>query len=192
MSPTLSSMVNYRRNYLKGGSYFFTVVTDKRAKILCSPLARVCLKQAVKSCQRQFPFEGIAWVLLEDHLHTIWTLPKNDNRYSQRWGFIKKEFTKVYLAQGGSEQQRSESRKSKRERGVWQRRFWEHTLRDEHDIARHIDYIHYNPVKHGLVNRAQDYSYSTFHKYVELGIYDKSWGCDGDMDFVDISASVGE
>ena len=192
MPSTLSSMVNYRRNYVNGGSYFFTVVTDNRAKILCSPLARACLRKAVRTCQQQFPFESVAWVLLEDHLHTIWTLPKNDTRYSARWGFIKKEFTKVYLAHGGNEQKRSNSRQSKRERGIWQRRFWEHTLQDEHDMARHFDYIHYNAVKHGVVNCAKDYGYSTFHKYVELGIYDKNWGCDKTKDFVDISTTVGE
>ena len=118
MLPTLTSMVKYRRNYVQGGSYFFTVVINKRAKILCSELARACLRQAVKSCQKHFPFQGVVWVLFEDYLHTIWILPKNDSRYSQRWGFIKKEFTKAYIANGGSEQNRSKSRISKRERGI--------------------------------------------------------------------------
>jgi len=192
MSSTLSSMVKYRRNYLQGGTYFFTVVTNNRAKILCSPLARTCLRQAVLSCQRHFPFESVAWVLLEDHLHTIWTLPEKDNNYSARWGYIKKEFTKSYLANGGTEAQRSESRKSKRERGIWQRRFWEHTLRNEEDFIKHFDYIHYNPVKHGLVNCAREYQYSTFHKYLALGVYPEEWGYGTVEDFEGIWDTVGE
>ena len=185
-------MVEYRRNYVKGGAYFFTVVTDNRAKILCSPLARQCLRQAVQKCQQRFPFKSIAWVLLEDHLHTIWTLPENDNQYSMRWGFIKKEFTKVYLAGGGTEQPLNESRKSKRERGIWQRKFWEHTLRDERDFQRHVDYIHYNPVKHGLVSSPKEYTYSTFHQFVESGMYEEDWGCKDVMDFSTLTTTVGE
>ena len=115
-------------------------------------------------------------VLLDDHLHTIWTLPEGDTRYSARWGWIKKEFTKAYLATGGNEQSRSESRIRQRRRGVLQRRFWEHMLRDEVDYPRHFDYIHYNPIKHGYVESVKDWPYSTFHRWVKRGVYPLDWG----------------
>lgn len=114
-------------------------------------------------------------VLLDDHLHAIWTLPDGDTRYSARWGWIKKEFTKAYLAAGGEEQPRSDSRLRQRRRGVLQRRFWEHALRDEEDYARHFDYLHYNPVKHGYAERVKDWPYSTFHRYVRQGVYGPHW-----------------
>jgi hypothetical protein len=94
-----------------------------------------------------------------------------------RWGFIKKEFTKAWLLANGIEQPRSKSRVQQRRRGVWQRRFWEHTLRNENDYARHFDYLHYNPVKHGYVERVRDWHYSTFHRWVKQGVYDVNWGC---------------
>lgn len=170
-------MPNYRRNYTSGGSYFFTVVTNNRAKILLVDGARRILREAIKDCQARWPFEIDAFVLLGDHLHTIWTLPANDANYSLCWSYIKKEFSKRYLAAGGQEQERNDSRQHRRERGFWQRRFWEHALRDEKDFERHVDYIHYNPVKHGLVSRAKDYPHSTFHRYQRQGVYDSSWGC---------------
>ena len=185
-------MPTYRRNFVPGGTYFFTVVTHNRAKILRSERARTCLRQAVTGCQARWSFRSLAWVLLDDHLHTIWTLPENDDRFPQRWSWIKKEFTKAYLASGGQEQARSLSRRSRRERGVWQRRFWEHTLRNDEDLRRHLDYIHYNPVKHGLVSCPGDYAYSSFHRYVAAGMYEATWGCGAGLEFEDISKTVGE
>jgi putative transposase len=170
-------MPNYRRNYLSGGSYFFTVVTENRARILLSDIAKQALRESIKDCQKRWTFEVDAFVLLEDHLHTIWTLPEIDTNYSLRWSYIKKEFSKRYLIAGGKEQERGDSRQHRRERGIWQRRFWEHTLRDEKDFERHVDYIHYNPVKHALVTCAKDYSHSTFHRYQKRGVYDLNWGC---------------
>jgi putative transposase len=185
-------MPNYRRHYLPGGSYFFTVVTEYRAKILGSELARSCLRKAIKDCQVRWAFETVAFVLLEDHLHALWTLPEGDDRYSLRWSWIKKEFSKTYLAGGGQEQKRRASKRTRRERGFWQRRFWEHSLRDEQDFEKHVDYIHYNPVKHKLVTCPKDYPYSTFHSYVKQGVYDSSWGCDAVPDFSGVEATTGE
>lgn len=175
-------MPNYKRNFVKGGSYFFTVVTQNRNKIFFSNLSRQHLRNAIKSCQERWFFEGVAWVLLDDHLHTVWTLPDGDDNYSKRWSYIKREFTQAYLANNKQTEFRSTSKKSKRERGVWQRRFWEHTLRNETDFQNHIDYIHYNPVKHGLVDHAKDYPFSTFSQYVRDGVYDENWGISKDID----------
>jgi putative transposase len=184
-------MSDYRRCYLPGGSFFFTAVTERRVAILCSDLARSCLRAAFFDCRRRWPFRVDALVLLEDHLHTIWTLPLNDPDYSKRWGWIKKEFTKLWLASGGVEQQRTASRLRYRRRGVWQRRFWEHALHDARDYARHFDYVHYNPVKHGLVDCARDWPFSTFHRWVKRGVYEPNWGCrnNGVMDFDDLKAT---
>lgn len=184
-------MPNYRRTYVSGGSYFFTVVTHQRADILLSELARDTLRNAIETCRVNAPFQVDAFVLLPNHLHTIWTLPEGDSNYSFRWSFIKKEFTKHYVAQGGKALKQSKSREEKFERGIWQRRFWEHTLSDEKDFERHVDYIHYNPVKHGLVACPKDYAYSTFHSYVRRGIYPLEWGCQ-EMSFADITTTVGE
>jgi putative transposase len=182
-------MPNYRRNYLSGSSYFFTVVTANRAKILLSDIAREALRETIKDCRARWPFEVDAFVLLEDHLHTIWTFSENNINYSIYWSYIKKEFSKRYLASGGTEQIRSDSRQVRRERGIWQRRFWEHTLRDEKDFERHVDYIHYNPVKHGVVACPKHYPYSTFKRYQQRGVYAIDWGCK-EVDFKDLA--VGE
>jgi putative transposase len=184
-------MPNYRRVRVLGGGYFFTVVTYQRSQILLSELARDTLRKAIKACRIRAPFQVNAFVLLPDHLHTIWTLPEGDNNYSFRWSFIKKEFSRQYVAQGGKESKQSKSREQKFEHGIWQRRFWEHTIRDEKDFERHVDYIHYNPVKHGLVNCPKDYAYSTFHSYVKRGIYELEWGCQ-EMSFADLETTVGE
>jgi putative transposase len=184
-------MPNYRRVHVAGGSYFFTVVTYQRANILLSDLARATLRAAIKECQERAPFQVDAFVLLRDHLHTIWTLPEGDSNYSFRWSFIKKEFSKRYLVGGGEEQKPSDSRAKQAERGIWQRRFWEHAIKDEKDFERHVDYIHYNPVKHGLVACPKDYEYSTFHRYVQRGVYPLEWGCQ-EIPFADLKTTVGE
>jgi putative transposase len=169
-------MSDYRRAYVPGGSFFFTLVTEHRAPLFRDNAARTLLGTALRNCRQNWPFRMDALVLLDDHLHAIWTLPKNDSRYSARWGFIKKEFTKAWLEAEGDEQPRSPSRLKQRRRGVWQRRFWEHVIRDENDYAKHFDYLHYNPVKHGYVKQAKDWPYSTLHRYIKQGVYDADWG----------------
>lgn len=171
-------MSHFRRCYVPGGSYFFTVVTERRARILANDLARDLMRAAFRDCLQRWPaFRVDAMVMLPDHLHAIWTLPPNDMDYSKRWGAIKKHFTQSWLANGGIEKPVSNSRIRYRRRGVWQRRFMEHTLRDEQDYARHFDYIHYNPVKHGLVTCPRDWPYSTFHHWLNKGAYVSHWGC---------------
>ena len=189
------SMSHYRRCYVPGGSFFFTVVTDRRAPILGTDLARDLLRAAFRDCfDRWPPFRVDAMVMLDNHLHAIWTLPPDDADYSKRWGAIKKHYTQSWLALGGSEKPLTASRIRHRRRGVWQPRFWEHALRDERDYARHFDYIHYNPVKHGLVECPRDWPYSTFHHWVKQGVYDPQWGCGiaERLDFSDLAETVGE
>jgi|SRR5579885_1079845 len=171
-------MPHYRRNYVPGGTYFFTVVTHQRRPILTSELGRRCLREALLQVQQKHPFEVFAIVLLPDHLHTIWTLPPKDANFSLRWRKIKEEFTRSYLAGGGQEGSSTISRRRHRERAVWQRRFWEHTCRDEEDLKRFLDYLHWNPVKHRLAARVRDYPWSSFHRFVQLGEYDLDWGGD--------------
>jgi putative transposase len=166
----------YRRFFIPGGTYFFTVVTYERRPILTDPLGRSCLRAAIRNVQANRPFEVIALVLLPDHLHAIWTLPPGDSAYASRWSQIKESFTRLFLASGGTEGFRNATRVRRRERSVWQRRYWEHTCRDEDDLKRCIDYIHWNPVKHGLVERVQDYPWSTFHRFARLGDYDVDKG----------------
>jgi putative transposase len=133
-------MTGYRRSLLKGGSYFFTVVTYDRLPILTSNKARAILHSAWIDVRKRFPFTTVAVCLLPDHLHCIWSLPENDADYSVRWKEIKRLFTKEYLQKIGPGEIRSESRMKKGEAAIWQRRFWEHTIRDEDDLNRHIDY----------------------------------------------------
>jgi len=168
-------MSEYRRVYVPGGTYFFTVVTEGRARLFASDRARQLLGSVMRQCFQRRPVEIAALVLLPDHLHTLWTLPPGDQEYSLRWRWIKREFTRHWLALGGREQNRAKSRVRERRRGVWQRRFWEHTIRDEADLEAHFDYIHYNPVKHRLVTRPRDWPWSSFHRWVNNGHYDIDW-----------------
>jgi putative transposase len=169
-------MPEYRRNKLQGGTYFFTVVTYQRRPILTGERERAILHNAIIDVQNRFPFETIAICLLPEHIHCIWQLPENDDNYSVRWKEIKRLFTKDYIAQIGSGGWRNTSHVKKNEASLWQRRFWEHTIRDEKDLNNHIDYIHYNPVKHGLVQAVFEYPWSSFHRYVKEGFYEKEWG----------------
>ena len=139
--------------------------------------SREVLDEIIKETQRSRPFKIDAWVLLPDHFHSIWTLPENDSDYSKRWGLIKAAYTKRVgktLVEEG--QTPSESRIKHREGLVWQRRFWEHRIRDEKDYETHCDYIHYNPVKHGLTSAPKDWPHSSFNTYVDQGIYSPGWG----------------
>ncbi|MHC4351532.1 MAG: REP-associated tyrosine transposase, partial [Planctomycetota bacterium] len=128
-------------------------------------------RNAWQGVRKTRPFEVVAVCLLPEHLHCLWRLPEGDNDFSERWRLIKKGFTLRYLRFGGHESGQSPSREKKRERGIWQRRFWEHQIRDQEDLHRHVDYIHYNPVKHGLVKAVEDRPWSTYHRFVRDGFY---------------------
>jgi len=184
-------MSNWRRVFEPGGTYCFTLVTEGRAPIFADPRARAILRRALLAAKARWPFEILAIALMPDHLHTVWRLPENDCRYSMRIGWIKKEFTKAWLAFGGPEQARSPSRLRHRRRGVLQRRFWEHTIRSDEDLARHLDYIHFNPVRHGYVGCPREWPWSSFHRYCRAGVYAPDWGC-GDVDLPDLAGRIGE
>ena len=171
-------MSTYRRARIAGGTYFFTVVTHRRRPVFSMAEARTMLRSAIHEVRGLHPFVIDAWVLLPDHLHCIWTLPPGDMDYSIRWGKIKAGFSRRASDLLYDESLLGSSRKKKRESSVWQRRFWEHTIGDERDLRRHMDYIHYNPVKHGLVENVRDWPYSTFHRLVQQGIYSQKWGAD--------------
>jgi putative transposase len=185
-------MPNYRRSRT-GSTYFFTIVTESRQRILTSEHARDALRNAFAETQTQMPFHVDAIVVLEDHLHTIWTLPESDTNYSTRLALLKKTFTQTYLQYGGTEQPVRASKARKRERGVWQRRFWEHTIQTDERYARLMDYIHYNPVKHGYVQCARDHPFSSFARCVCEGLYEEDWGCleRGGLGFEDVLEFVG-
>jgi putative transposase len=164
-------MVIYRRNIIPGTRYFFTVtLLDRASRLLVERIDD--LRAAFRTARIRRPFTVDAIVVLPDHLHCVWTLPKSDANYALRWREIKSMFSR----QIPPEEQRSSARINKGERGIWQRRYWEHTLRDEEDVERHIDYIHYNPVKHGHVTRISDWPFSSFHRFVRRGIYPLNWG----------------
>ncbi len=157
-------MPEYRRVRIPGGTYFFTVVTHERRPILCSPQSRAALRQAIVDTRRDRPFVSIAWVLLPDHLHTIWQLPEDDADYPTRWRLIKARFSRL-IGPTLLPVEIVASRDKRAERYVWQRRYWEHVIRNEDDLRRHVDYIHYNPVKHGLAADPEAWPYSTYHRY---------------------------
>jgi putative transposase len=169
-------MPEYRRCYVPGGTFFFTVVAADRRPIMATDLARRCLHHAIEEVRVVWPFQLIAIVLVPEHIHAIWTLPQGDVRYPLRWKRIKEIFTRQYLDHGGHEARRDASRIRQGERGVWQRRYWEHTVRDEEDLKRCVDYVHWNPKKHGLVADVADWPWSSFHRFVKLGEYDRNWG----------------
>ncbi len=168
-------MSDYRRYFVAGGTYFFTVVMDGRATLFADAAARRLLGSVFRRCIVHRPMSVLAIVLLPDHLHCLWVLPPGDCAYSGRWRWLKGEFTRHWLSLGGREQPPSASLGRERRRGVWQRRFWEHSIRDEMDLERHADYIHYNPVRHKLVNRPRDWPWSSFHRWVRLGHYPIGW-----------------
>ena len=164
-----------------GGTYFFTVVMYKRQRIFNDDVVVDMLREAFKTVRAELPFTIDAMVVLPDHLHCIWTMPEHDDDFSTRWKKIKTYFTKTYKYRvGGAITQPTKSMQNKGEIGLWQRRFWEHTIRDDKDYQRHCDYIHYNPVKHGLVDRVSKWKYSSFPRFVEKGIYPINWAGPGD------------
>ena len=173
--------MRYRRARTKGGTYFFTGVTFKREKILTIPENVKLLREAFRYVMDRHTFKIDAFVLLPEHLHCIWTLPQDDRDFSMRWWLVKSYFTRK------CDQRYKhipwESRKNKKERALWQRRFWEHLIRDEKDMITHVEYIHYNPVKHGLVAAPKEWKHSSFHRYVRKGTYNHEWGAGYEIKF---------
>ena len=168
-------MPNYRRWKIEGGVYFFTLVTHGRRPVFAAESARALLRKAFEAAQARRPFKLDAIVLLPDHLHMIWRLPDGDSDFSRRIAAIKYAFTRSYLGTGGMESPPPNGAKRHRNRGVWQKRFYEHCIRDSRDFKRHLDYIHVNPVKHGLVAWPRDWAWSTFHRYFQQGEYERDW-----------------
>jgi len=169
----------YRRLKKAGGTYFFTVVTHGRRPILTCPEVRQALREGISKVRQSRPFSIEAWVLLPDHLHAIWTLPEHDAGYAARWAVIKSCVTKRCGNLIGPGEKANISRSHRQEGGVWQRRFWEHAIRDETDFHRHLDYLHWNPVKHGYVKTPMEWPYSTIHRFVAQGFYAPNWGGGG-------------
>ena len=191
-----TKIMQYRRARIEGGTYFFTVVTYQRRKILCTPSNVALLRQVFRQVMERHSFKIDAFVLLPDHMHCIWTLQPGDADFSTRWRLIKSYFSRqckkvgwvkegheVKPALNPTKQMTTASRARKKEQRIWQRRFWEHLIRDDQDFIRHVEYIHYNPVKHGLVKAPKDWPYSSFHRYVSDGVYDLEWGAGVDMVF---------
>jgi len=163
-------MVRYRRNFVAGGTFFFTVtLADRRSCALVDHIAE--LRAAFRVTRRERSFAIDAIVILPDHLHAIMTLPPEDADFSGRWRRIKSLFTHDIVRRG-----LPVTRDRRGEYNLWQRRFWEHTIRDDSDFGRHVDYIHYNPVKHGLASSASSWPYSSFHRYVRAGVLPADWG----------------
>ena len=169
-------MVGYRRNFIPGGTYFFTItLADRRSKMLVDQIGY--LRSALRAARRERPFTIDAVVILPDHLHAIFTLPPNDFDFSGRWRRIKGHFSSALI-----DASIELNRRPNGDLALWQRRFWEHTIRDESDFSRHVDYIHFNPVKHGHVRRVRDWPYSSFHRYVEDGMLPDDWAGDVSQD----------
>jgi putative transposase len=163
-------MPDYRRNRVPGGTYFFTVnLLERRSRLLVEHID--AFREAVRQVRARKPFHIDAWVVLPDHAHCVWTLPPGDTDYSSRWKAIKIAFAKSLP----KTERLSAARARKGERGIWQRRFWEHTIRDERDYAAHVDYVHINPFKHELVRQVSAWPYSSFHRLVAAGVYPNDW-----------------
>lgn len=168
--------MHYRRTNIPGMCYFFTVnLAERKRTLLIDEISK--LKAAFYKVKHKNPFQIDAIVVLPDHLHMIMTLPVGDSNYSQRLNLIKGNFSR----QIASKEKISLSRRKKRERGIWQRRFWEHLIRNEDDYERHINYIHYNPVKHGYVKIPADWRYSSIHRYIAKGILSPNWASEEDF-----------
>jgi len=164
--------MQYRRAKAGGGTYFFTVnLADRSRALLVEHIDK--LRQAVRTVKRRHAFDIVAWVVLHEHMHAIWTLPPDDHDFSTRWMLIKAAFSRT-IPLG---ENIGASRLGKGERGIWQRRFWEHQIRDDNDLARHIDYVHINPVKHGHAARASDWPFSSIHRYIREGTIGTDWAC---------------
>lgn len=173
-------MPHYIRARIPGGTYFFTVaLLERRQRLLTGHIDS--LRAAFRSVQAERPFHIDAIVILPDHLHCLWTLPEGDADYSTRWRLIKSAFARSLPP----DEYRSARRQETGERGIWQRRFWEHAIRSPADYDAHFHYIHYNPVKHGWVRHAVDWPHSSFHRYVQSGVYEPHWAADPPVQALD-------
>jgi len=173
--------MRYRRLRCPGATYFFTVVTAQRAPLFSNSENVGLLQDVTRLVRIDHPFEIDAQVVLPDHLHALWTLPEGDADFSTRWMLIKSNFSRRLirrLRKVAPLDMPGNARTTRRERTVWQGRFWEHLIRDDDDFARHIEYVHYNPVKHGLVRAPIDWPHSTFQSFVARGLYEAHWGRD--------------
>ncbi len=168
-------MPQYRRWKVEGGLYFFTVVTHERRRFLTDVRSRRFLREAFRNVRRLRPFQVVAIVLIPDHFHVLMGLPEGDHDFSPRIRAIKHSFTRAHLAAGGVEGAWTLGRLRHRNRGVWQKRFHEHLIRDDEDFANHVDYIHYNPVKHGYVDSPGKWPWSSFHRCVRSGLCEQDW-----------------
>jgi len=175
-------MVDYRRVYIKGGTYFFTVTLKNRQSNILT-IYIDALRESFAYVKKQQPFEMIAIVILPEHLHCLWRLPTGDDNYAGRWRAIKARFTHTLIKSGVALHKNNRG-----EYNLWQSRYWEHTIRNESDFHHHIDYIHYNSVKHGWVKSVDDWPYSSFHQFVEKGQLAQNWG----SQYVDRQQSFGE
>ncbi len=164
-------MANYHRVKIEGATYFFTVNLLERQGNSLLVQEIETLRDVVRRVKAKYPFHIDGWVVLPEHLHAIWTLPADDCDYSLRWRLIKHGFSRALP----KIEHRSAIREAAGERGIWQRHFWEHCIRDEADYQHHLEYIHINPLKHGLVSNVKDWPYSSFHRYVADGIYPINW-----------------
>ena len=169
-------MSQYIRSHTKGATYFFTLVSYNRRNILCEDDFLQAFKKSIKQVQQQYPFEIIAWV------QRILRMPTDEANNSMRWSQIKRLTTQACPQYHLPIDDLSRSKVKRNERGIWQRRFYEHQIKDEVDFIRHMDYLHFNPVKHGLVGKVSEWPYSSFHRYVKQGDYLVDWG-DNDLEF---------
>ena len=176
--------MRYRRVQITGATYFFTLVTFEREPLFAAEGAVELRRNALAKIQRQRPFVIEAEAVLPDHIHMLWTMPDGDADYATRIRLAKTAFTKSF-AQNQSVAATSKSRSAKGEREIWQRRYWEHTIRDERDFQARLDYIHYNPVRHEFAATPADWPYSSFSAWVGKGVYDPGWGSDAVPDIPD-------
>jgi putative transposase len=166
-------MSNYRRARVPGASYFFTVnLRDRRSDLLVREID--LLRATVRATRARHPFHIDAWVVLPEHMHCIWTLPAGDRDFALRWKIIKAALSRRLPGHGTP----NAAQPPRGERGLWQRRYWEHLIRDDLDYQRHFDYLHYNPVKHGHAARVADWPWSSFHRAVREGLYPPNWAGD--------------
>ena len=164
-------MVHYRRSRVAGGTFFFTVnLRDRRRALLVAHAD--ALRDIVRDVRTELPFVIDAMTVLPDHWHAVWTLPTDDAGYARRIQLIKARLTKHLLREGVNI-----TKDARGEYRLWQKRFWEHTIRDDRDFEAHVNYVHINPVKHGLVARAIDWPHSTMHRYVKDGLLPADWAC---------------
>ncbi len=172
-------MPEYRRVLLPGATYFFTVnLLDRKRDLLVRHID--LLREAVRDVRTKRPFDIVAWVVLPDHMHAIWTMPDSDADYAGRWLAIKAIFSR-HLPMNEAES-RNDSRLKRGERRIWQRRYWEHTIRDDRDLENHINYVYFNPVKHGHVTKIEDWPFSSFHRYRQRGTLPANWANPDDLD----------